>query len=181
MLRLVSLPALLALCLLLSGCALPVPLKIASWAVDGISYLTTQKSVLDHGLSAMNGQDCAVLRMATEGKACRNHTPGVDFDGDLALQASGGFSANAPVCDIPRISEELPNNSELHQCAKLLIDTYGENGAIDHCDRRITHLIGARKTDSAGVWIGIQVAVRQVIANAPQTAQAVHGSQSVRQ
>ena len=37
--------ALGAFALLLGGCALPVPVQIASWALDGISYILTEKSV----------------------------------------------------------------------------------------------------------------------------------------
>lgn len=170
--RLAALSVLSAFSLLVSGCALPVPLKIASWAADGISYLTTQKSVVDHGLSAMNGQDCAVVRLVTEGSACRSEENG--FALGLAAQSDGaGFAANAPTCDLALISQSLPNDQALHQCAKLLIDAYGEGGAIDHSDRRIVHLVGAEQMDRAGLWVGIQVAVRQAIKDAPQTAVVV--------
>ena len=58
--------------LLLCGCAIPVPLQIASWALDGISMLATQKSVADHGLSLLAQKDCAVWRGVTAGELCRN-------------------------------------------------------------------------------------------------------------
>ena len=54
-----------------TGCALPVPLQVASWALDGISYVMTEKSVTDHGLSAVVQKDCAVWRGVTEGELCR--------------------------------------------------------------------------------------------------------------
>jgi hypothetical protein len=57
--------------LLLGGCALPVPLQIASWALDGISVLATQKSVTDHGISIVTDKDCAVWRGVVEGELCR--------------------------------------------------------------------------------------------------------------
>ncbi len=60
--------------LLVGACALPLPLQIAFWATDGISYLMTSKSVSDHGLSAAVGQDCAVHRAITEGAICREDT-----------------------------------------------------------------------------------------------------------
>ena len=60
---------------LLGGCALPVPLQIASWALDGLSYIATEKSMTDHGISVLAQQDCAVLRGILEpGEFCR------DFD-----------------------------------------------------------------------------------------------------
>ena len=60
--------------LLLGGCALPVPIQVASWALDGISYLTTEKSVADHGLSILAQKDCSVLRgLLDDGEICRDN------------------------------------------------------------------------------------------------------------
>ncbi|MEQ8195910.1 MAG: hypothetical protein RIB59_15620, partial [Rhodospirillales bacterium] len=50
----------------LSGCGLPVGVTIASWAIDGISLLTTEKSVTDHGISAVAQRDCALWRVFKE-------------------------------------------------------------------------------------------------------------------
>lgn len=61
--------------LMLSGCALPVPLQIASWALDGFSLLATQKSITDHGISIVAEQDCALWRGVTEGAVCREDDP----------------------------------------------------------------------------------------------------------
>jgi len=55
-----------------SGCAAPLPLTIASLMADGVSYATTEKSLTDHGLSALSHQDCAVYRLLTEGAMCRD-------------------------------------------------------------------------------------------------------------
>ena len=60
--------------LFVGACALPLPLQLAAWAADGISYLMTSKSMSDHGLSAAVGQDCAVHRAITEGAICREDT-----------------------------------------------------------------------------------------------------------
>ena len=71
---------------LLSGCALPPALQVASWAIDGISYLATQKSATDHGLSVLAQKDCSVLRMLSDPKeVCR------DFD-DSAIQLADGMA-----------------------------------------------------------------------------------------
>ena len=60
--------------LLLGGCALPIPIQVASWALDGISYLVTEKSVADHGLSMLAQKDCAVLRgLLDDGEICRDN------------------------------------------------------------------------------------------------------------
>jgi hypothetical protein len=62
----------LVLTVLLGGCAaLPVPVQVASWALDGLSVITTQKSVSDHGISLVANQDCAVWRGLTENQLCR--------------------------------------------------------------------------------------------------------------
>ena len=71
--------------LFLGGCALPVPVQIASWALDGISYLMTEKSVADHGISVLAQKDCAVLRgLLDPGEFCR------DFDSSATALADGG-------------------------------------------------------------------------------------------
>ena len=57
--------------LLLGGCALPLPVQIASLAIDGFLYLTTEKSLTDHGISVVSGQDCALHRIVTsDGAIC---------------------------------------------------------------------------------------------------------------
>ena len=71
--------------LLLGGCALPVPVQIASWALDGFSYLLTEKFVTDHGISVLAQKDCALLRgLLDPGEFCR------DFDDTATALADGG-------------------------------------------------------------------------------------------
>lgn len=56
---------------LLGGCALPVQFQIASFALDGFLYLTTEKSLTDHGISKVTGRDCALHRVVTrDGDIC---------------------------------------------------------------------------------------------------------------
>ena len=56
----------------ISGCSfLPVPIQVASWAVDGLSMIATKKSISDHGLSLVIQKDCAVWRGITHGSICR--------------------------------------------------------------------------------------------------------------
>ncbi len=83
----------LAACmLLLGGCALPVPLQIASWAADGISFVMTKKSLTDHGLSMVAQKDCALLRAVTEGTVCRD-----DDAATMIADASQGGDGAVPV------------------------------------------------------------------------------------
>ncbi len=69
--------------LLVGACALPLPLQIAIWATDGISYVATSKSLSDHGLSAAVGQDSAVHRAITQGAICRE-----DMDSEAVVASS---------------------------------------------------------------------------------------------
>ncbi len=90
---------LIILCPLFVGaCALPLPLQLATWAADGISYLMTSKSMSDHGLSAAVGRDCAVYRAVTEGAICRE-----DADSGTVLASSKDASDTPDIPDIPDI------------------------------------------------------------------------------
>ncbi|TWA67431.1 sporulation related protein [Azospirillum baldaniorum] len=56
----------------LGGCAgAPVAMTAASFAVDGMLYVGTNKSSTDHMLSAMLQQDCATFRVLSQGYVCR--------------------------------------------------------------------------------------------------------------
>jgi len=76
--------------LLLGGCALPLPVQVASWALDGILYVTTEKSLADHGISVVAQKDCAVLRgVLNGGEFCR------DFDDQGVALVDAGDGAGA--------------------------------------------------------------------------------------
>jgi hypothetical protein len=59
--------------IILSGCSLPTGFSAASWAIDGASYIATKKSLADHGISFVAGQDCALYRLVTESNVCQNN------------------------------------------------------------------------------------------------------------
>ena len=91
-----------------SGCALPVPIQVASWALDGVSYIVTEKSVTDHGLSAVAQKDCAVWRGVTDGELCREWGE----KGDTLLASVSGFvDMSVPYGAINRA--EIPTHSDL--------------------------------------------------------------------
>lgn len=73
--------------LLTAACGLPIPVQLAGLAADGLSFLTTDKSVSDHGLSLVAGRDCAMYRTLTEGEPCRGLAE------DSTLLASSGSDA----------------------------------------------------------------------------------------
>ena len=78
----------ISLPLLLASCGfVPLPVTVASLVLDGISLATTEKTVADHGLSMVSGQDCAVWRGMTGGELCR------DEAGDESLLAAADKDA----------------------------------------------------------------------------------------
>jgi hypothetical protein len=58
-----------ATAMVLSGCALPPAISIASLAFDFASYGATGKTVTGHGLSLVLQRDCSLLR-GLEGEVC---------------------------------------------------------------------------------------------------------------
>ena len=66
--------SLAALTVVLSGCALPPAITIASLVADVASYAATGKSVTDHGISLVLRKDCALLR-GLEGEICVEPDP----------------------------------------------------------------------------------------------------------
>ena len=61
----------LSICL--SGCSLPLGFSATSWAIDGASYIVTKKSLTDHGISFIAGQDCALYRLLTDVSLCHDY------------------------------------------------------------------------------------------------------------
>ena len=57
----------------LSGCGIPPIVTFTSYAADIFSYLTTSKSVTDHGVSFALQKDCALLRVL-DGPICAEET-----------------------------------------------------------------------------------------------------------
>ncbi len=90
----------LVLCsVLLGACSMPLPLKVTSWALDGIAYLTTEKSVTDHGLSLVAQQDCALWRGFMGEQICRSEDGTAialaAAEGQPAGNAEDGYSSDA--------------------------------------------------------------------------------------
>jgi uncharacterized lipoprotein YajG len=59
---------------LLSGCAVPVMVSIATGAASVAVNETTGKTTTDHMVSAVNGKDCRVSRMGKE-NICQDERP----------------------------------------------------------------------------------------------------------
>ena len=62
--------------LILVGCGLPPAVTIASYALDGISFLSSGKTVSDHALSAVAQRDCALWRVVKDELVCREYRNG---------------------------------------------------------------------------------------------------------
>ncbi len=61
--------------LVLGGCIMPLGVQVASLIADGVSLVTTDKTLTDHGLSAVTEQDCAMWRVANGEEVCRDYEP----------------------------------------------------------------------------------------------------------
>ncbi len=66
--------SLVVLTTILSGCALPPAITIASLMLDVASYASTGKTVADHGISMVFQKDCALLR-GLGGEICLEADP----------------------------------------------------------------------------------------------------------
>ena len=66
-------PVLAAGVMVLSGCGLPPVVTYTSYMADIFSYLTTSKSVTDHGVSFAVQKDCALHRVL-DGPICVEKT-----------------------------------------------------------------------------------------------------------
>ena len=66
----------LTLTIFLNACSLPASVSAVSWAIDGASYVATNKTLTDHGLSLLSGKDCAlrrfIVRLETS-SICQHH------------------------------------------------------------------------------------------------------------
>ena len=76
--------SLAALTAVLSGCALPPAITLASLAADVVSYASTGKSITDHGISIVLQRDCAILR-GFQGEFCLEPDPAGEFVASLAF------------------------------------------------------------------------------------------------
>lgn len=63
---------------LLSGCAVPVMVSMATGVASVAVNETTGKTVTDHTVSAVNGKDCRVSRMGKE-DICQDPVPKFQF------------------------------------------------------------------------------------------------------
>ncbi len=61
--------------LLLGGCGLPIGVQLVSLFADGVSFLATDKTLTDHGISLVAEKDCAIWRGFKGEDICREVAP----------------------------------------------------------------------------------------------------------
>jgi len=62
--------------LVLTGCGTPPAITAISYVLDGMSLISTGKTVSDHALSMAMEQDCKVWRVVEDKPVCRDLLPG---------------------------------------------------------------------------------------------------------
>ena len=62
---------------LLTGCVtIPPAITLASWALDGLSFVVSGKTVSDHAISSIAEEDCSVLRVLQNKPVCHAYADG---------------------------------------------------------------------------------------------------------
>lgn len=132
------------MCLVLSGCgAVPAGVEVASWAVDGISYIFTGKSVTDHGISVAADQDCSVMRVFSEGKVCREQ-PRKETE---IAEDSPGVTPAARTLDARRLSAQAQPDRRLPAGARAFAPATQD---LQRPDQRTPGRLGEFNTAAGG-------------------------------
>ena len=87
--------AMIGLPILLGGCGLPPAVTAASWALDGVSYLVSGKSVTDHAISQVASQDCGLFRAVQDRSICQDFV--IDDGAAFVAAVSPSEAVFAPV------------------------------------------------------------------------------------
>lgn len=101
-----------ALC---GGCALPISYTIATLMADGVSYVTTDKSLADHGISAITAQDCAIHRLLTDGNVC--HIVAQDDIAAVQPPPPAAAIAAAPEIRVAAVAAIAPDTARKNSAA----------------------------------------------------------------
>ena len=111
---LVALPA----ALMLGGCGLPPAVVVASYALDGFSFMVSGKSVSDHAISRAMNKDCSMIRVIAGRQVCEELNDGTspatevaaaaqndNWNSDAALAAAAGHKLELAV-STPRLGTQ---------------------------------------------------------------------------
>lgn len=108
--------------LALAGCAVPLGVQIASLFADGVSLVTTDKTLTDHGISAITNKDCAVWRGFKGEDVCQDEA----FDPSAVAEIDGQEPAPAEPPEKPGEKTLTPVETNLPD----VVET-DENDVID--------------------------------------------------
>ena len=86
---------------------MPMPFQIASWALDGISYIATDKSVTDHGISMVAQKDCALLRVVQGQELCSTY----DGSKTIAVAETGTSETALAITAMQLESRQVTNEA----------------------------------------------------------------------
>ncbi|MGE0256080.1 MAG: hypothetical protein AB7N54_18270 [Alphaproteobacteria bacterium] len=106
----VRLGVLLLLPTLLGGCALPLEYNLASYAIDGLSYLFSGKSATDHAISTVTERDCALLRAFDGDEICHDAAPDID---DVVERDGPTVREPVTVAELPPLPQVEPASASL--------------------------------------------------------------------
>ncbi len=103
MMRFVATLAALFIC---TACAAPIGVTVVALMADGVTYAMTEKSISDHGLSAITEQGCAMHRVFTDGPVCSENEDNLEvaenlpFDPGQTVEQPGVYMVMASSYDI---------------------------------------------------------------------------------
>ena len=117
--------------ILLSGCAIPPAISIASYVLDGISYAATGKSVSDHGISAVAGRDCATFRLLKGQNPCRGEPTELRDPAPIEQGQQATLPTGEPA---PAVASTSPTSSSAVPAGPpryLVLGSYDDRGSAD--------------------------------------------------
>lgn len=91
--------------LLVSGCALPPALVVASYSADIVSYAASGKTITDHAYSAVARSDCSFTRILRRKPICVDEPANTEIA--QAETAATPADAAAPSAATPEIAPSL--------------------------------------------------------------------------
>ena len=137
--------------MVLSGCGVPIGLQVASWALDGISLLATEKSVSDHGISAIAQKDCAIWRVFKGESICRETAASIQlaeaakFDDEDDNFEHTGFTVPSQNTSVQIASlDAIPFATPSTQADKI-----ADDDPTDDEDDNFTHVVPASSLELA--------------------------------
>lgn len=118
------------LAVFLAGCALPPAVVIGSYAADGLSYLITGKSVSDHALSEVVGEDCATWRIVKLENPCREYEDDQQDEDDILLASVSPEAA--PLPPVESVEEGAYDSATVRSAPVMSVtEVWTDPGSVD--------------------------------------------------